>query len=305
MKHILKFPFLFSLLLLMNACAPSHEEKQEREAASADTLSGPETFSSPEASGGLRDSARKFIRTADLRFKVKDVLHSTLVIEDIVSRNQGFVTESNLSSNVEDKKVVKVSRDSSLETVHFQVQSSIVLRVPNHRLDTVLKAFSSQVEFMDYRVIRADDASLRLLSSRLERERLRRHENRLEKAIDDRGKKLGETAGAEDYLLNRREQSDQALLHNLSLADQVNYSTVSVSIYQKHTISRNLVYTGSDTSAYEPGIFSKIAEAFVSGWKILEAFVLFLIRIWGILLVIAAALLLYRYMARKTTDPVL
>lgn len=82
---------------------------------------------------------------------------------------------------------------------------------------------------------------MQVLESKITQQRIKKHEKRLTKAIDDKGKKSAETTIAEETAFNRQEQSDNALINNLSLMDEVNYSTVSLQLYQKETIKRELV----------------------------------------------------------------
>ena len=47
-----------------------------------------------------KNSNRKFVRTADVKFKVKNIAKSTYAIEDATTKFGGFVTYTNLQSNI-------------------------------------------------------------------------------------------------------------------------------------------------------------------------------------------------------------
>ena len=66
-------------------------EVNENSEVSEVQLSNTETISS-SAAVAKEDSTHKFIRTADLKFKVKNVPQSTYYIENIVSKFDGFVS---------------------------------------------------------------------------------------------------------------------------------------------------------------------------------------------------------------------
>ena len=69
----------------------------------------PETFvSSTAAVENNKDSTRKFIRTADLKFKVKDAIRSTYDIENIIVKQGGFVTYTNLASTINYTKSTQI-----------------------------------------------------------------------------------------------------------------------------------------------------------------------------------------------------
>ena len=157
--------------------------------------------------------------------------------------------------------------------------------MPNTLLDTTLKEIAKHVDFLDYRIIKADDVSLQILANKLTQSRVRKHEQRLISAIDNRGKKLNETNNAEENLLSKQEQSDNALLSNLSMNEQINYSTINLNIYQRQSIHRELILNDKNTEAYEPSFLNKLKEAFLFGWRSLQAIVLFFVNIWVFILV--------------------
>ena len=233
---------------------------------------------------------RTFLKTADIKFKVKDVVSSTYNIENICSTQGGFVTSSNLESIIGNKESVRISEDSSVEISTYSVSNSITIRVPNNKLDTVLKDIAANVDYLDSRIIKADDVSLQLLANQLKQKRLKKNEVRLSTAIDNNNKKLMETTAAEDLLLSKEELSDNSKIENLSLTDQINFSTVHLSIYQNDVTRRNIFAHEKPITAYEPGFGSKIAESLLFGWNIVMEILVFFSRFWAILL---APLLVY------------
>lgn len=273
------------LVLVAYSCGAPASAKYENEKAlaQADSISANGFISSTAAVQNKKDSLRKFIRTADLKFKVDNVQQSTYIIEDIVGRNDGFVTLSNLASTVNHKNTVKVSEDSLLETTYYITENTMSMRVPNTNLDTVLKQIAKQVTFLDYRVIKAEDVSLQLMANKWTQKRAEKHYARLEKAIDTKAKKLRETTEAEESLATKEELGDYSKIENLSLIDQVNYSTINLIVYQREVIKRELIENEKNIREYEPGFFSKMKDSLKGGWLFLEGFVLFMIRLWPLI----------------------
>lgn len=255
--------------------------------------------SSSAAVENNKDTTRKFIRIAELKFKVASVIKSTYDIEEITNRQGGFVTFTNLTSEINNYTTTPVSTDSSLETTYFTVTNSITIRVPNTKLDSTLKEISKNIQYLDYRIIKAQDVALQILSNKLTQIRSAKSENRLTNAIDNRGKRLNETSIAEDRLLSKEAQKDSAAISNLSLADQINFSTINLSIYQKQMIKRELVLNEKNIDAYEPGFGSKILESLQYGWDILEAFVVSLAKLWGLFLFSILVYFIYKVYIRK------
>ena len=277
------------------SCGPSKREMESKEQAKQDSVVAANGFvSSSAAVVNKKDTTHKFIRTADVKCRVKSVIKSTVVIEDFAIQQNGFVTLSYLTQDVSRHMVVPISQDSSLETTYYVAKNNLIIRVPNTKLDTFLKQVATQIEFLDYRIIKANDVGLQLLENKITQQRIKKHEERLTKAIDEKGKKLIETSLAEENVLNKQEQADNAMISNLSLSDQINYSTVSIQLYQKETVKRELTENEKNTKAYEPNLLHKITEALTNGWYILEAILLFLVNAWTFLVIAVIVYIVYR-----------
>ena len=258
-------------------------------------------FMSSSAAVVNKDTARKFVRTADMKFRVKDVRSSTFAIEDIAARFEGFVVYTNLWSGIDYSKLTPVSSDSSLETIYYTVTNEMSLRVPNINLDTTLKQIAKQIDYLDYRIIKADDVTLQLLANKLTQQRLRNHQTRLIKAIDEQGKKLNQTTDAEENLLNKQEMSDNAQVEKLKTEDEISYSTIKLNLYQRPTIRKELVENDKDIEGYRPGFGQRVKEAIKTGWTALEYIIIFLFNIWPLYIVIVMGFVLYRriYKSKK------
>jgi hypothetical protein len=230
---------------------------------------------------------------------VKSVIKSTYDIENITGSHGGFVTYTNLASNIDNVTNIAVSADSSLETTYYTVTNSITLRVPNIQLDTTLKEIAHNIDYLDYRIIKADDVALQILSNSLTQKRSAKNEERLTNAIDNRGKKLNETTLAEEILLSKQEQADQAKISNLSLSDQVKFSTVNLLIYQRQTIKRELISNDKNIEAYEPGFGSKILDSIKFGWDMLEGGIIFLTKLWALFLFAGFVYFMYKRYGHK------
>lgn len=241
-----------------------------------------------------KDSTRKFIRTAELRFRVQNVIQSTYSIEETAKRFGGFIAYTNLSSTINNVYSTEISADSSLETTNYTVENNIVLRVPNTKLDTTLKTIALTIDFLDYRIIKADDVALQLLSNELAQKRSAKNGKRLTDAIDAQGNKLIETTIAEDAVFSKQEQADNAKIANLSLKDQIDFSTINVTIYQRKTSKHELIANEKNIKAYEPGFGYKLIEAIKSGWYLLESIVLALFHLWALILIAVGIFILYR-----------
>lgn len=297
MKPVINMLALAGIIFLLARCSSNHrpeklESKTQTEGKESNNSSLPLSSTAAVTTGS--DTTQRFIRTADIKFQVKDVANATYAIEDAVSTQGGYIAYTNLQSRIEDKNTIPVSADSSLEVTHYHVTNNISLRVPNNRLDTTLKTIARQVAYLDYRVIRADDVALQLLGNKLKQQRLAKHEQRLAAAIDNRGHKLEQVTEAENELLNKQEQADDAAISNLSTTNQINYSTVTLEIYQPATATHYLVANEKNISAYKPGLEVRLKEAAQSGWDAMATALVLIVQLWWLIVLAILALILYK-----------
>ena len=257
------------------------------------------TIISSSAAVESKNSNRKFIRTADLKFKVKNVATSTNVIEDATNKFGGFVTYTNLQSNILEEKKTKISVDSSLVTTKFNVENNITIRVPNTKLDTVIKTIAKQIGFLNYRVIKADDVSIQVISNHLAQKRSSQTEARIAKSIDVKGKKLNQIIDAETNLDAKKEAHDNKMIENLSLEDQVNFSTLTLQIYQNEGIKQEMIANEKSRNAYRPNIGLQIWESIKTGWYMLEEIISFVVVLWPFALIGFLGLLGYKKYYKK------
>ncbi len=238
------------------------------------------------------DTNHRFIRTADLAFRVKNVVQATLGIEDIVNAHGGWIAHTRLHSEPRGTQSVPVSADSLIVLSSFEMMNTISLRVPDEELDVVLREIGAWVDLFDHRDIMADDIKLRMTANALAERRAKAHSQRLGRAIDDRGRRLRETVSAEEALLASDEKRDQNILHNLDIADRVAYSTVSLAIHQPTVTRREMKASDQAISAYTPSFGSRMQDALANGWDLIEILIMGLFAIWPIVLLLGGSLVL-------------
>jgi hypothetical protein len=241
-------------------------------------------ISSSAAVENNKDPERKFIRTADVKFKVKSVVNTTTDIENICTAQGGFVIYTNLASNIDDHTETPISSDSLLETTFYTVTNTMTLRVPNTKLDSTLKDIAKSIDYLDYRIIKADDVSLQILANDFTQKRATNNYSSITNDIENNRKKLNETIDAEEIVLNKQEQADNAKIANLSLNDQIKYSTVNLSIYQRQGIKRSIIFNENNIDKYQIGFGYKLLEGFSYGWNLLKSFFVVLSKLWSVFL---------------------
>jgi Domain of unknown function (DUF4349) len=290
-----------AILILGIAYSCKNASENENAVSSADYATATDSASVISSSAAVqpKNSNRKFVRTADIKFKVKNVAKSTYAIENVTNKFGGFVTYTNLESHINHKEETRVSQDSILETTKFTVDNNITIRVPNTKLDTVIKSIAKEIDFLDSRLIKADDVTLQMLSNKLAQKRSESTEKRIANSIDSKGKKLNQVMDAEETLDSKKEANDKKTIENLSLNDQVNYSTLTINLYQRESIKHELYASEKSINNYRPNLGLQIWDSLKTGWFMLESIIAFIMQLWAIFLIGFLAWIGYKKFFKK------
>lgn len=255
-----------------------------------------DAFVTSVATVGKFDTLKKFIRTAELRFRVTNAIQSTLAVERIAVRNGGFVVANNLEMDLENRTLTPVSADSSLETTRFSRHNQVTIRVPYAMLDTTLRAIGHLAEFLDYRRVKARDVGFDMLEQELVRARQQLYAAQVGGANSGKTRDITLTA---DKLLESRTASDEAKLNALKIEDQIRYSTVQLDIYQDVKTQYRLVARERPVAAFQPGFGTRIVEALSTGWYMIQFVFLGIIQMWGVFLFVGLGWMGWRYFRKK------
>jgi hypothetical protein len=233
---------------------------------------------------GKIDSIKKFIRTADIKFKVKNVENSTYKIEDIIHHFDGFVINTNLNCRINYTESHRIKEDSLLERKHFVVENSITFRVPKTQLDTTLKQIVSQIDFLDHRIITAEDITFQEIKNKMHQKRFGKYQQRVTKAAD-KSNKTSAIVEAENGLYEKEATADDSALEDLVRNDKVEYATVTMYIYQDEKIRDEVVFSQPNFQSYKPSFASEFVSSLKFGWTIIEQLFLLLVKLWPLILI--------------------
>lgn len=287
--------YLFTgTVMCLLAISCQNSETKERLAVSVESLADSANISS-DASQESKPDSTKFIRTADIRFKVNDVQQTTTRIEDIIRKNKGYVAYTHLASTTENTDQQQVSKDSNLVVTYYTVSNTITIRVPNYLLDTTLREIGADVVFLDHRTIKADDVSIPYLENQLGQ---RRYNGSKPKFVA--GAKQKDVNDTKVLSIYQQELQDEYYIANKRLDRDIRYSVVTMELYQSPILHREMVSRPVELKAYHAGLWGRIGDSLQQGWYIFEDFIVFIIRLWGLILVGVLAFWVIRLVTRKT-----
>lgn len=253
-----------------NAEAAPTEEDKASASEKAENSNVSEQAITSVAAQAAKDSNRKFIKTVDMEFRVKNVEQATYHLERLAVDMGGFVAHSHLASQQQYTDTKPISKDSVLESIFYVVRNDLQIRVPDKQLDSTLRQIAKWVEYLDHRTIDAQDVSIDLLANKLNQE------DATEALSDANARKNV------DEVLAAKQSKSQSRVENLRLNDRVKFSTISLHFYQREAVYRTKAANIENIKAYRPGFFSRLGDAFAYSWELLQDLVLGFFQTWFI-----------------------
>lgn len=275
-------------------------------AAQVETDTRPDAGQVSSSAATYKDAKRKFIRNAQAQFRVKDVYRSALAIEDVAAAQGGFVVNNNIYAQNLNSQRRPAGDGMLIELTEYTVRGDITVRVPSDNTQAFLRAIANQMDFLDQRSFSAADAQFDILRQQLAFQR----EQEAQRDIGQAARQGGHMLDKVDVISARsgaQEQRDEALIQQKQYEDRVEFSTISLSLYQMSKIRKTEL---PDVDAIfrdnSPGFFSRLGESLRVGWYgILDVFVA-LMRAWPVWLALILGIVAFRRWraARRRPPPV-
>jgi hypothetical protein len=254
------------------------EEVAQRQEIETETRVDAGQVSSSAAT--YKDGERKFIRTAQAQFRVKDVYTSALAIEDAAAQQGGFVVGNDISAQTLSVQRRPAGDGKLIELAEYTVRGSLTVRVPSENTQAFLRAIASQMEFLDQRGFQAADAQFDLLRRQLAWQREQQAQQELGDAVRN-GDRLDRKADVIAARTGAKLQRDEALIEQKQFEDRVAFSTITLSLHQLSKIRQTEM---ADVEAvfrkHSPGFFARLVEALRIGWYGVLDLVIALIHVW-------------------------
>lgn len=247
------------------------------------------------------DGQRRFIRTVSADFQVSDVTRAARRIEDLAARAGGFVTRSDIGSDVRSTHRRPLGDGRRVELSVYVQRANLQLRVPSAGAQAFMRSLAREMDFLDRRSYQAVDAQFELLRQQLARARHADARRQLARAAqagaatDAKVDAIGAASGA-------AQARDEALLAQRIFEDQVAFATIDLSMHQPERVRRSEVPDVSAILEREgPGFFRRAGAALASGWTGLLDVLVALAVLWPLWLTVVLALLAWhlRRLARR------
>lgn len=238
---------------------------------------------------------KQFIKTANVDMEVKDVYDATISIEKTVQDLGGFVTHSKLQSNTISEETFITSDEDAMLVKKFQAENNMQVRVPTENLGELLTLINDKKVFLNSRIINAEDVTSNIKFAELENKRIKKtSENITQLKINKDKVTMGNDIMEED---------NQQQLSNLSVADNLKYSTVDIFIKEPKLRTAEIAVTNTQNvdNKYKFNLIFSLKNAVIDGCYLIQKLIVGLVTIWPIILL--AGVVFYFVRKRKLSKP--
>ncbi|MBL1221367.1 DUF4349 domain-containing protein [Chryseobacterium sp. L7] len=282
------------LLLGIYSCKKGEAAvSNERADYTADAATATTDSISSAATMTVKD--KQFIKTADVNMEVKDVYEATVSIEKSVHDLGGFVTHSNLSSNVVSEKTYNTSGENAMLIKKFQSENTMQVRVPMEKLGELLTLINNKKLFLNSRIINAEDVTSGIKYAEMEAKRIKKTGENIDELKTNKDKVTLDNDNMAEGNLQQ--------LANMDVSDNIKYSTVDIYIKEPKLRIAEIAVTNTSSldNKYKFNFIYDAKNAFVEGFYLIQKIAVGLITIWPLLLILIAVFYFLR--KRKLVKP--
>lgn len=228
------------------------------------------------AKSTVTDSIKKLkiIKSANVRFKVKNVKIATKKIGLIVHRLEGYIS------------------DQRLQNTNYKVENRFTIKVPEPQFDRLLDSLMQVAEFVEFQNITSDDVTEEYIDLQSRLKTKLEIKKRYEAVLRKRANTVKDILVAEDMIGNIQEEIEATQGRLKYLTNKVSFSTIQVDLYET-------VNYKEEPIDYTRTFFSKTKEGLSFGWNIIESILLGIIYIWPLIIIGGFLLVIFRKRIKK------
>lgn len=247
--------------------------------------------------------SKKIIKTADVKYKVKNVKASTKDVHKLIEKLGGYISQEDFKT--EDVATVEqeVIGDSMVKKVEYRISNQIVIRIPTKNFEKFLNITGKNAVSVDYKNVKAMDVTEKYvdLSTRLQTKKT--IEKRYIDILRNKAKTMHDVLEAEEKIRMLREEIEAVEGKLKYLSNQVKFSTINLNLYQES------LFRMEKSAYYEHqgdvvSFWDELGDSFSSGWDLILDFILGFVHIWpfSIPITIVVIWAIRKFKHRKKTN---
>jgi len=216
----------------------------------------------------------KIIKSAEVKYKVKQVKIATNQINMMVQKFKGYISDQRFQNNA------------------YQIENRFVIKVPEQYFDVLMDSLKQVADFVDYENITTQDVTEEYIDLQSRLKTKLEIKERYETILRQRAKTIKDILATEEKLGIIQEEIEATQGRLNYLTNKVSFSTIQINLYE--TVNYKEV-----PESYKRTFFSKTKDGFSFGWKLIENIILGFIHIWPLLLLAVALFFIIKKRMRK------
>jgi len=236
-------------------------------------------------------ATEKIIKTADMRFRVKDVQDTKEKLSDAVRSQGGTIAEFSINSYIQESTKVRYSIDSLKEISSYRKEGLLIAKIPSEHLDDFINKTAKMAVFVDNQAMKMDDQSIAYLANKLKAQNTVDAINAINSTAKRKGNNVETSFYLKDTYIDRK-------IENMNIDQRVKFSTINLNFYQDNTV-KTLVVGNDHLADYKPSFFKRLALNMVDGWKYFKEVILALSHLWMFFILGLALFFGVRYYLRS------
>lgn len=218
-----------------------------------------------------RDSV-KLVKTADMRFKVKNVQQAAEQISKLTQLCGGMVMHHNMQSNIIGNQDIQLGNDSLKKLTVYNPTADMVIKIPAEVAEVFMDSLNHLGLFVENRKMDVEDKTLDYLSQKL------KAKNR-EASVTLRSK-IKLTNHIADSILALKDDVVDRKIGNLRTNEAASFTTLSLSLYQSNTVSKEIT-ASDDLSNYNSSVWIRAGLALSKGWFYFSEVIVGMLQLWA------------------------
>jgi len=272
------------MLLTISIIIVGCKENSYKENMVSETVDLDENFKVVETSKFINDDIElsnipkdlKIIKSASARYKVKNVKEATRKIKKIAQKHHAYISDLRFG----------------FENDLYKKENRFTIKVPQKYFDKVMDSVNTIVEFVEFENITTKDVTEEYVDLETRLKTKIEVKGRYESILRKNARTVEDILATEDKLRIIQEEIEAAQGRLKYLSSKVAFSTIQIDLYET-------VDYKEEPESYTKTFWSKVKEAFSSGWIGVQAILLIFINIWPMLIVGAVLYFFIRKRLRK------
>ena len=241
---------------------------------------------------------KMLVKTADINFKVKNVLKTGEAVAALTDQYNGMVMHHQTQSEMKASENIRLSNDSIMLVSAYNTTADMTVKIPSEKLENFINQVSHLGIYINSSKMDIEDRSLGYLSSKL------KAENREELVAQQKSGKV--TLKHPQDILSVKDDIVDKQISNLKTDEDATYSTITLNFYQTDTINKEVV-ANNDPSAYNIPVIKRLGLALANGWFVFMDLVVAMANLWMFILLgigVWFGVIFYKKRVRLTKTPI-